>query len=432
MQDIPHRSRPRPLPAAVFACAVAFQACGVRAASDSIFDSGFEHFRHPGVLLDRARLDAVAAHIAAGDAPWADAFARMRTSHFVSLSYTPHPAATVTRQDSSADDLVNDGIAAYGDALIHRYTGDARYADKAVGILNAWAATLETVDDGSGHSAQLNAAWAAEVMPRAAEILRYSYRPAPGAAQLDVAGLARMFTQILLPQLSPTSAGAIYSNGNWELSMADGTLNIGVFVDDPAIFRQGLDMWRARVPAYIYATSDGPQPVYPPGGRYDTPARLACFWAGAGTVTETCTLPPGFTYLNGMAQESCRDMSHVVMGFGAMINAAETALIQRVDLYGAEQQRILDGFEFAAKEDLLALDHPIGDGSSGTVDADVCGGTFNVGGQMYKTGWEAAYSELALRRGLPMPFTAQMIQRLRPTPAALHLDWESLTSGGAP
>ena len=38
----------------------------------------------------------------------------------------------------------------------------------------------------------------------------------------------------------------------------------------------------------------------------------------------------------GVCQETCRDFGHMQMGFGACVNAAETAFIQGVDLYGEQ------------------------------------------------------------------------------------------------
>ena len=73
--------------------------------------------------------------------------------------------------------------------------------------------------------------------------------------------------------------GAPKENGNWELSMIDALFGIGVFTDDAALVQKAASMWRARVPAYVYMTSDGPTPVLPPGGAY-TASGIAAFWYG--------------------------------------------------------------------------------------------------------------------------------------------------------
>ena len=40
--------------------------------------------------------------------------------------------------------------------------------------------------------------------------------------------------------------------------------------------------------------------------------------------------------VNGICQETCRDLGHTQYGMASTLNAAETARIQGVDLYGAQ------------------------------------------------------------------------------------------------
>ena len=71
--------------------------------------------------------------------------------------------------------------------------------------------------------------------------------------------------------------------------------------------------------------------------------------------------------------------------------------------------------------------------SSGSVSDSICGtGTLNTGGTGYTLGFEEAYNEYATRKGVSMPYTLQMVNKMRPTPAALHIAWESLTFPGTP
>jgi hypothetical protein len=53
-------------------------------------------------------------------------------------------------------------------------------------------------------------------------------------------------------------------------------IGIAVFTDARTLFDRAISMWRKRVPAYIYLTTDGPYPVPPPvGGRDTTSVRPA-------------------------------------------------------------------------------------------------------------------------------------------------------------
>ena len=244
------------------------------------------------------------------------------------------------------------------------------------------------------------------------------------------------FTNMLNNVFEPTIvAGDGNSNGNWELAMADGLVSIGVFTDNRGVFNTGLAMWRARVPAYIYLSTDNGgsgQPVPPPGGLYNNPTALTCYWLGAGAVSHTCTVPTGFRYYDGMTQETCRDMSHPIIGLESMVNAAETARLQGVDLYGEQKQRIAAAYEYAGAFDNQYL-------TSGAWPAMPCGGQpgsysgqsgDGTGGTGYTYGWEIAYNEFANRLGLPMPNTQAMIARFRPTGGVNATDWETLANVG--
>jgi hypothetical protein len=94
-------------------------------------------------------------------------------------------------------------------------------------------------------------------------------------------------------------------------------VSIGVFADNRTTFEQGLRIWQPRLPRYFYITSDGP-------------------------VLATQCCDPATTYwnqtifdarVNGLCQETCRDLGHMQMGLAAMVNTAETAFHQGVDIY---------------------------------------------------------------------------------------------------
>jgi hypothetical protein len=95
------------------------------------------------------------------------------------------------------------------------------------------------------------------------------------------------------------------------------------------------------------------------------------------------------TYVDGLCQETCRDLGHVQYGLAALIDAAETALIQGVDLYGEEQARLVAGLEFHAN----CL-------QGATVPSWLCGGTLTD--VKFDPMWEIAVNELStVRAGKP-------------------------------
>lgn len=353
-------------------------------------------FVHPGILDDAPQLDLVKAKIAAGDQPWKGAFDAAGASNYGSLSYTPSPVADVdcgpySNPDIGCDAEKGDAIAAYTHALLWYFTGQTAHAQKAIEIMNAWSTTLK---EHTNSNAPLQSAWVAEVFPRAAEIIRYTNA---GWSESDVARFETMLRDVYLPEVVNGSS----SNGNWELSMSEATMNIGIFLDDTATFQKGVSLWRGRVPAYIYMTGDGKTPVSPPGENLSGSA-LTSFW-----YKQT-------TFVDGVAQETCRDLGHVQYGFAAMVNAAETALIQGVDLYSEQSARMAAGLEFHAN---------FLDGAS--VPSWLCGGSLNAVSP--DAMWEIGLNEFSGRLGMSLPHTQTLVGKIRPTGADHHMDWETLT-----
>lgn len=360
-------------------------------------DGGRIGFHHPGVLVGREQLDFVKAKLATGAAPWKSALDAANKSRWGAAAYSATPRAVVecgsySNPDYGCTDEKNDAMAAYTHALLYYYGGDVTHADKAIEIMNAWSAVLT---DHTNSNAPLQSAWVASVWPRAAEIVRYSYT---GWAPADVTRFGAMLRDVYLPKVVNGSK----SNGNWELSMIEAVLAIAVFLDDRATFEHGVEMWRARVPAYVYLSSDGPLPVAPPAGNAKTQQELIAFWYAQAT------------FMDGLCQETCRDLGHVQYGLAAMINAAETARLQGVDLYSEQAARITKTMEFHA--DFL---------NGAAVPSTLCGGKLSAA--TADPMWDIALNEYGRRLQKALPKTEALVAKIRPTGADHHMVWETLT-----
>jgi len=358
------------------------------------------------VLVTRAQLEFVKARVAAGAEPWTSALNLAKASSYGSLSYTAKPWASVdcgpySMPNNGCSDEQSDAIAAYTHALFWVITGDEASAKKSIEIMNAWSAVLKTH---TLSNALPESGWTGSVFTRAAELMRYTY---DGWSAADVARFQLMLTTAYLPITiagTANTAGGKYgltANGNWEAVMIEASAAIGVFTDDRATFNTALDMWRARTPSYIYLKSDGALPVNPPGPKYDA-TQLQTFWGG-----QTQFLA------DGMGQEACRDFHHLEYGFAGLVDTAETAKIQGVDLYGEQAERIVAGLEFNAS---FLVGAPI--------PSWLCGGVLQL---QSGHSWEIAYNEYANRRGLSLPNTQKFIAKIRPTDADHHMVWETLT-----
>ncbi len=360
-------------------------------------------FQHPGVLLSRAQLDTIRTRVNGNVQPQRAAYDAMAASSFASLSYTAAPRAVVECGPSSnpnlgCSDEREDAIAAYTHALRWYVTGDTRYANKAIQIMDAWSGTIT---DHTNHNAPLQTGWAGASWARAAEIIRHTYTGWPADR---VGRFATMLRNVYLPEIIN---GSPNTNGNWEAIMMDAVVGIGVFLDDRTVFDRGIAISRGRAAAYVYLASDGAYPRTPPGSRYDTPAELIDYWQGQTT------------FRDGLAQETCRDFGHTGWGLAASIHVAETARHQGLDVYGEIQARMTKALEFHANYDLGA-----------SVPSWLCGGTIDTGiGPIAEVG----YNHYANRMGVSLPKTKQLIEtRLRPTGVSHFLAWESLTHANNP
>jgi hypothetical protein len=345
-------------------------------------------FQHPGVLVSRAQLDFVKAAVKAKQEPMYTAYQQAMASKYGKLDYVvkgPPANGTIEcgsydKPDVGCSQQHDDSMAAYVQALLWYLTDDQRYADNAIKILNAYARGLKQY---TNSNAPLEAAWGAELWPRAGEILRYSNA---GWKSEDIEAFTKFLTDVVLPRIEAGSG----ANGNWELSMVDGMAGIAVFTDDRALFYYAEAMWKERVPSYIYVEHlDGTHPKEVPRGAKYT------HWYGAGSQPSTIDLNKS---VDGMTQETCRDMGHTSMGLAAMIDAAETAHIQGDELYESEQERLVDAMEFDSR--LLLKKAP--------VPAMVCGGKLNYA----KTDtFVVGYNEFHNRLGVAMPETKEWLEQ---------------------
>jgi hypothetical protein len=348
-------------------------------------------FYHPGVLVNRAQLDFIKGKVAAGIEPWKSAFEAAKASDLGALSYTPHPwtncdCGPSSRPDLGCKDEQHDSEAAYTQALLWFITTNKAYAENAIKIMNAWSSTLT-----GGHknaNGPVQAAWCAEQWPRAAEIIRYTYT---GWSAADIT----KFRNLLTTQYVPSLINGSCENGNKELSMSEALINIGVFNDERATFDLGIKMWRGRAPAYIYLSTDGTAPLK--AANCDSMP----IWGNKGITTP---------FVDGLLQETVRDSGHANLALSAMVNAAETARQQGVDLYAEQAKRIMAALEFQAQY----------------LPPNNATPPKNLAFHTHPT-WEIAYNHYHNRLEYNLPKMAAVLPTIRPTGVNHDMAWETLT-----
>ncbi|AQU66463.1 alginate lyase family protein [Streptomyces niveus] len=358
------------------------------------------NFTHPGVGVSRPQLDFVRGKVQAGAQPWKAAYDQMMGSKYASLSRVPKPRAVVecgsySNPNNGCTDEREDAIAAYTTALAWYINRDDRYAKKSIELMDAWS---NTIRDHTNSNAPLQTAWAGSSWPKAAEIIKYTYTSWPNSGRF-----ATMLRNVYLPEIINGSG----SNGNWELSMNEAAIGIAVHLEDRGAYDKTVGIFRNRVPAFIYLPSDGALPRTVPGSGLDTRDEIVRYWHNQST------------FMQGLAQETCRDLTHTGYGLSAISHVAETSRIQGQDLYPEVGDRLRHAFGLHTKYQ-----------NGEPVPGNLCGGSLkdNLGPIS-----EVAFNALGNRLGNAMTNTQQYTERMRPQGTNnLFVAWETLTHANNP
>lgn len=326
-----------------------------------------QNFVHPGIVIGQEQLDFVKSKVQAKQSPWFDAYQSLLTSRFGDLTRESKPRAVVdcgfyNKPDNGCTDESHDALTAYGTALLWYVTGEQKFADRSISIMNDWSKVLTAH---TNQNAPVQAGWAAASWVKAAEIIRYSNA---GWGDDDIQQFKKMLEEVYLPIVIP---GSSY-NGNWELGtqnpllflllllcnfpelvcihlltnlnhqkvMMEAAQGISVFNEDRDSYDKAMQKFLGRAPAYVYLTSDGPYPKIAPDHKISTREEVEGFWFGQKVFGE-----------NGIAQETCRDFCHLGSGLSSMAHIAETSRLQGWDLLKETDvgDRLKYGLEFNLK-----------------------------------------------------------------------------------
>ena len=364
---------------------------------------------HPGVFVGAAQLALARSLLSNASSPVSAAFTKALASPYGAKTYAPlgPPADGVidcgsySNPDFGCSEEDSDASAAYLQLVLFALTDEAAYAANAVRVLDAYGAGLKRYNNSN---APLQAAWGASKWVRAAELAMHL--PNVGWPAADAARFVATLRSASLPLIENESP----SNGNWGLSMIEGLVGFAVLTEDAALFDRATGFWAKRVPAYFFN--------YKLDGNKHRPAPFGSPSWYDQAVFDSAT--------SGVAQETCRDEGHTSFSVAASTNAAETALLQGVDLYGeaSADLRLATAFEFNAHLLLPGVKSP----------SDLCGGrAVDVASGIVLPTYEVAHARLA-QRGFAMPNALQHIQlsvRTEADPVNTHMAiYETLTHGG--
>jgi Alginate lyase len=290
-------------------------------------------WKHPGIVVSQAQLAATRAAYQAGNTVVVDQVNKAMNSDYGSLSYTVQGPWSGGINQCGANSNPNNGClaadndsnAAYVQALLWYITGNQTYATNAINIMDTYASNFRGYAGTNGltcpggtdcSNGPLQSGWDSEKWPRAAEIIRYgktSSGVGSGWSAAEITAFSNMLTNIYQPVIQNGST----VNGNWDMSMIDGMMQIAVFTENSALLNKARTFWLGRVPdLFYYQPFDGNAHAPSPRGNPS--------WYGQ-TIFNSST--------SGVSQETCRDLRHAEDSFAGAINVAETDWIQGGELY---------------------------------------------------------------------------------------------------
>ncbi len=306
---------------------------------------------HPGIVVSQQQLDATRAVYQAGNSVIISQVNKAMASNYGSLTYTVqgpwsggiNQCGAYSTPNNGCSQADSDSNAAYVQALLWYITGTQTYANNAINIMNTYAANFKGYAGTNGLSCPsgtdcsngpLQSGWDTEKWPRAAEIIRWGKPGGVGSgwSSSSITAFTNMLNNVYLPVIQNGSG----TNGNWDMSMIDGIMQIAVFTENASLLATGRSFWQGRVPDLYYLNSvDGSTHAASPRG---TPS-----WFGQSVFNSSTT---------NVAQETCRDLTHTEDSIAGTMNAAETDWIQGGNLYqdsgSYAQQRIVGSMNLMA------------------------------------------------------------------------------------
>ncbi len=311
-------------------------------------------FVHPGIHQTREDLEYMKQQVLRGEEPWKSAFDSLTANTGLNFEVKAHThvlRGPYGRPNIGGDDLRKGAELAYKCALLWYITGEKKYAEKSMEILDSWSAVLWDFDY---NDAKLLAAWTGHQLCNAAEILRTT-----GSGWEDKN--QKQFTHMLMTVYYPLLRYYFpRANGNWDGAIIHSILAIAVYTDNREMFENGINH-------FLYGPLNGSLFKY--------------IWP------------------SGQCQETMRDQAHVQLGLGEFAGAAQVAYTQGVDLFSIANNRIALGFEYTAS--FLLGEKP------------QSYGTISERAKNLRDDYEVVYRHYT-SQGVEVPFTKMAADSVRP------------------
>lgn len=326
-------------------------------------------FVHPGGMHTVEDLERIKQKVLANESPWIEGWNMMIQDSKAQYTYKAAPKKSLAGADGQRQRSTRDATAAYYNILRWYVTGDERYAECAINILNDWSAAVE--GPLTGELFQLPA----RTFVEAAEVARVY----PGWKEEDMARFKKMCMESFYPACRDF-LGKCGSWSGWDGPANTCNLAIGIFCDNEDVYNEAVEYYRT--------------------GK------------GGGCLTEM--INPVTCQVNEMG----RDTPHAEIGPGCAAELCLMAWNQGDNLFALEDNLLLKGFEYMCRFNLeRTYDRWEWDLSADCADRHfyypvqtwrrTVGPSFRISDMMMN---EIIYNHYVIRCGLEAPYTEAMIR----------------------
>lgn len=329
------------------------------------------NFQHPGTMMSRAMTLSLQHDTTVNEVRKK---ARDKLIKETPLSYEPKPLHTVDigfgGTGTGHKEFTKDAEVAYQAALIYWSTLNPMYGHLSLTILKAWCTTNKIFQ---GDNAPLEAAWGTCSLARAAELIKHAtHHPelVKGWKCIEPA-FYKWIDTIMMTPLKRQDIWKWPIQGNWQFSIICARMQLAILREDEQEFKWAVQAYKQLLPK--------------------------CICCG-----HACHI-----------SETKRDLTHAQFELGGMIQAAEMAWHQGVDIFDS---RMYDIFEYHAR--LMLKEIP-----EGIRREDI----HTPYGYWYEPVWEVAVAHFQGRLKKPMPKCERWLQTFRPERVAFHWGGGTLT-----
>jgi len=287
--------------------------------------------KHPGGLITQDDVDRIKANL--GVDPWLSGWNKLTANAHAQATYVASPTVKLIRGGNSVEEpnpdnyshAMNDAAAAFQLGIRWKISGDAKYAQAAVNILNAWASTCTQLS-GDPNIALGSGIYGYEFAIAGEQLRDYSSWNAA-----DFQKYQQWMLTVFYPLCNSFLTGHFNCNplhtwSNWDLCNLAAVMAMGILTDQRSLYNYAL--------SYVQKTG-----------------------MGNGNIFQTIN----FVYkTEGLAQmqESGRDQGHCTLSLALLTTICQLAWNQGDDLWGFNDNMVLKASEYVAKYNIAQLDVP--------------------------------------------------------------------------